>query len=116
MCWPYVFLLWEKKSVHSSDQFLIRLAFFVINLCESYVYFGYEFLSDMGLEFFPPFSKWPFHLVDGFLCCTEAFQFDAVQLTLLLESEPKIQCQDQMSSTLAPMFSSKSLVVSILTF
>ena len=32
----------------------------------------------MICEYLLPFSRFPFHFDDGFLCCAEAFKFDAV--------------------------------------
>ena len=34
----------------------------------------------MIYKYFLSFSRLPFHFVDGFLCCTEAFSFDIVPL------------------------------------
>ena len=34
----------------------------------------------MNCKYFLPFLGWPFHFVDGFLCCAEVFKFGVISL------------------------------------
>ena len=63
--------------------------------------FGHYLLSAMTSKYFLPFGRFPFHFVDCFFCCAEAFSFDVVLLALFLlslllfwVSDPKYHCQN----------------------
>ena len=70
ICWPLVYLLWEKKL---SIQFLCPFSnrIFSIGLL---IYFGYQLLIRyMVCKHFLPFSRLPLHFVDCFLYCADVF-------------------------------------------
>ena len=75
----YVFF--GKMSTQIFCPFLIF--FFCVWLsCLAYLYILdiSPFIRYMICKYFLPFSRFPFHFVDGFLCCVEAFYFDVVSL------------------------------------
>ena len=93
----------EKCVFRASAYFLIE--FFLLLL--SCMWGSSLHILDMYLirylicKHFLPFSRLPFHFVDGFLCCAEVFSFDIVPLTYFcfccfcfLESDPKNHHQD----------------------
>ena len=55
--------------------------FFAVKLYEFLIYCEYyPFIRYMLYKYFLPFSRLPFHFVDGFLCCAEASLFDIVPI------------------------------------
>ena len=53
--------------------------FLTIELYEFFAYLGYQpLIRYMICKYVLSFRSLPFHSVDGFLCCAESFQFDAV--------------------------------------
>ena len=73
------------------------------------------------LQIFSTTQLWPFHFIDGFLCCAKAFLFDVVPnclflLLLLLPevTDPKKILLRPMSKSLLSVFFSRVSVVSAL--
>ena len=81
----------------------------------------------MTSKYFLPFGMLPFHFVDGFLCSVGASQFDVVLLDFWFYffafvafvfgvKSKQFSSPRPMSRSLLPMFSSKSFMVSGLSF
>ena len=66
------------------------------------------------------FGRLPFHFFNGLLCGARAFKFNLVPILLLFplleEMDPKKILLWFMTKSILPMFSSRSFIVSCLTF
>ena len=103
----------EKHLFRSSAYILIGLGLFLLLLsCMSSLYnLDISLLFNMIYKYLLPFRRLSFHFVDGFLDCTEAFQFWCLPtclflllLPLLLESDPKNHSQDWCQGAYHPCF------------
>ena len=64
----------EKCLFRSSVHFLFGLFVFLILSCvSSYIFWTLTPYQLYDLKHLLPFSRLPFHFVDGFLCCAKAF-------------------------------------------
>ena len=78
----------------------------------------------MACKYFLPLNRLAFHFVDGLLCCAEAFLFDVAYFSFLIfvafafdvKSKKKKSLPILMSRSLPYVFSSRTFVVSSLTF
>ena len=73
------------------------------------------------INHFLPFSMLPFHFIDDFLCCAEAFWLDVVPLVYFLILLPllvmsNLKSLKPMLRNLPPMFSSRSFMVILSKF
>jgi len=63
---------------------LLLIKIFFVVITELYEFFTdfcyYPFIRCMICRYFLPFHRLPFHFVDWFFCCAEAFSFGAVPL------------------------------------
>ena len=72
----HLYVFFGKNLYSDLPVFKIQLfgGFFVTELCEFLVCFGYKlFARHMICKYIFPFSRLPFHLVDGFTFCAEDF-------------------------------------------
>ena len=71
----------KKMSIQIFCPFFNQTVFSLLS-CKSSLYIldisplSYKLIC----KYFLPFNRLPFHFVDGFFCCSEAFQFGVVQL------------------------------------
>lgn len=86
-----------------------------------YIFRHESLIRQMVCKDFLPFHWCFFHLVDCFLCCAIAFQFDGVPLVYFgfcyidfWCPSLKIPCQDQGQGAFSPTFSSRRFMVSSL--
>ena len=74
LCWPSVYLLWKNVYPSLLPTFKLSLFSFFLLSCMNFIYFGYwSSIEYVVWRYFLPFHRLPFHLVAGFLCCTEDF-------------------------------------------
>ena len=74
MCLLPISLLWKKYLFKSSAHFLTGLLGFYIELCESFIYFGYlPLVRHIICKYFLPFHRLSFHFISGFLSCAKTF-------------------------------------------
>ena len=75
-CWPSVCPL-GKNFYSDLCSFLnwIVWGFLLLNCRSSLYIWILTIIRYMICKYFLPFSRLPFHFVDGFLCCEEAFSF-----------------------------------------
>ena len=112
----------EKCLFSSLAHFLIRSFIFLELSCRSCLYtFEINSLSVIHLQLFSPNLKAVFHLAYSFLCCAEAFKFNQVPfifafMSNILGGESQRILLWFMSESVLPMFSSRSFIVSGLTF
>ena len=78
-CWLFVCLLWKYVCLSPLPTFsCIIWSFFAI---EFVIHFGnWHFIRCVVSEYFLPFYRLPFHFVDCFIYCTEAYKFAVVPL------------------------------------
>ena len=71
----YLCVFFRKMYIQFLCSFLLRLLvfFLLLNYISSYNILAINLLLDMICKCFLPFHRLPFHCVDVFLCCAEAF-------------------------------------------
>ena len=112
----------EKCLYSSFFLFMIGLFVFLVLSFMSCLYIlEINPLSVVSRAYFLPFWGLSFHLAYSFLCCTKAFEFNQVPLVYFcfyFHYSRRWVIEDLaliMSSSVLPMFSSKSFIVSGLT-
>ena len=122
VCWPSVYLLRRNVYVGLLPIFWLGCLFFDIELHELFEYFGDWFLVSCFIcKYFLLFQGLSFHFVYGFLCCAKAFKFKShlfifVFIFITLGYGSKKILLWSMSKSVLPIFSSKSFILSSLTF
>ena len=78
----------------------------------------YENIFSHFWKHFLPFSRWPFHFVDGLLCCAEIFLFDVIHLFIFafVAFEFEVRSKKIITEGFLPMHSSRCFMVLGLTF
>ena len=121
MCpWASVCRLWRNVSLGLLPIFWLGCLFFDIELCELFVYLRYQPLVGYVIcKYFLPFCRLSFCFVCGFLCFTKAREshlFIFAFIFIALGDWLKKTLVWFMSETVLPMLSSRSFMVSCLTF
>ena len=119
-----------EKYLSKGEKILIKfLGGFDVELCEFSVYFCIlTLIRYIVCKYLPPLSRIHFHFVDNFLCCAKVLLFDVVSFVYFCfwfppkGTNPKFGGDKSkntvrlMSRSILPMFSSRSYIVSDLTF
>ena len=120
----HLHLLFGKMSIQFFCPFFNQIvSFFDVKLYELFIYVGYLLLiGHIICKYLLPFSRLSFHFVSGFLCCAKFLSLIMSHLFIfafvsfaLGDGSKKILLQF-MSKGVLPMFSSRSFIISGLTF
>ena len=113
----------EKCLFRSSARFLNGIVYFLIWSCLSYLHI--LDINHLFISFANIFShSVDYRFVDGFLCCAKAFEFNQVSFVYFCSCFLCLRGQIKniyillyfLSKSILPIFSSRSLMVSDLTF
>uniref|UniRef100_A0ABI7W7M1 Uncharacterized protein n=1 Tax=Felis catus TaxID=9685 RepID=A0ABI7W7M1_FELCA len=118
--WPSGCLLW--KSVYSCllpISSLDYLCFWVLSLIKFFIDFGYYLICHLQIS--SPSRRLPFSFTDCFIFCAEAFYLNEVQIVHFCFCFPCLwkhvkKFLQPESKKLLPVFSSRILMASCLTF
>ena len=121
--WPSVCLLWRNVYLGLPAIFGLGCLFFNIELHELFIYFGDQsFVHWCICKYFLPFWGLSFHLVYSFFAVQKLLSFIRshlfifVFISITLGGGSKKTLLWFMSKSVLRMFSSKSFIVSSLTF
>ena len=126
----YLLAIWMSTQKKMSIQVLCRFLNQIVFSIELHEFFMFQTLISYQIDglqvIFFPLCRLPFHFVDQFLCCTEAFQFDIASvvyfivnvafLSVLLMSQLKKSVSRPMSKSFSLCFSSRRFTVSDLRY
>ena len=121
--WPSLCLLWRNVFIGLLPLIWLGCLFFWYwAIWATYIFWRLTLYQLLHLQLFFPFWGLSLHLVNSFLCCAKAFRFFRSHLfVLVFISINLIGGSERIlllfrSECVQPMFSSKSFIVSGLTF
>ena len=119
--WPSVCLLWKNICLGLLHIFWLGYIFFWYwPIWVAYTFWRSALCQFLCLQLFSPILRVAFQLVYSFLCCAKAFKFYLLFIfcfiSINLGGGSERILLWFMSRSLLPMFSSKSFIVSGLTF